>query len=333
VVPPDHPEVVAVDAAEFDVGEHRAGRDHAVGPHGEVLPVTAAAGEVSALRRCQLLLPVPGLLHVPPAPGFRQRSRHGVDPSVVFLRQSQERLHGDHPLFRGELDHLGVFPAKPHGPCRIGPEGGKSDVLQEQFCDALEVADIFPVDRHAHCRADAAAPKGHEALHGLRETPPAPHGVVALRHGAVDGDLDVVAALRRDEKVRHVVVDQRPVAQDLEAHPVADDPPDDLLQVLADEGLAPGHRHLSDGAATQFLEEPEPLRCREVTARIACALVVVAVAAPQVAAVRDVDVDLFGGAHQAHKGTLESWSKGMMEYGVLKFEPHSRQDPAAPGPR
>jgi hypothetical protein len=42
---------------------------------------------------------------------------------------------------------------------------------------------------------------------------------------------------------------------------------------------------------------------------------VVAVAAPQVATVRDGDVHLFGCAHQAHGGTLrvEYWNSGIVE--------------------
>jgi len=66
------------------------------------------------------------------------------------------------------------------------------------------------------------------------------------------------------------------------------------------KGSPAGHRHLRDGIVVQFLKEAEPLLHREVAARVAGALVMVAVTAPQVAAVRDIDVYFLRRSHQLH---------------------------------
>ena len=219
---------------------------------------------------------------------------------LYFFDQPKQGLHGDHPLFRRELHHLGIFPAQSHGACGIGPEGGKAEILQEKFCDAFEIMDVLAVDRHPHRRRDTVAPKGHEALQGLRETSLPPHGVVGLGHGAVDGYLDVVAALRRCKEGRHVIVDQCPVAEERNRIRFCTIAVDNLLEILAHERLATGQRHLHDGAAVQFLEEPDPLGRGEISLYIARALEMVAVPAPQVAAVRDGDVHFFRCSNQPH---------------------------------
>ena len=186
-------------------------------------------------------------------------------------------------------------------------------MLQEEFGQILEIAHVLPVDRHPHRRSDSVPSQGDESLQSFHKASLAPHGIMADRHGPINGDLHIIAAPRRDEKDRHVIIYERPVAENGKPHAVPDNPADDLFQIFADERLAARKRHLRNSAAVQLLEELKPFLCGQIAAHVARALKVVAVTAAQVTTVRDGDVHRFRRAHQLHRSALEYWNSGVME--------------------
>ena len=110
---PDLPQVVPVDPAQLQVRDLAAGNNHPVGPDGHFAHCPVATREGSPSRDAIPSFP-PGLLHGPPPPSLGQGACGCADAAIVPPGEPQECFHGQAPFLRGQLDLLGILPAKAH---------------------------------------------------------------------------------------------------------------------------------------------------------------------------------------------------------------------------
>ena len=206
---------------------------------------------------------------------------------------------------------LRIHPACAKVSGRVGAETGQAQILQEQPRDILQVVDVMTMDGEAHRHLHPMALQGADAADRAVERAGAAAGIVRLRARSVHRHLDMVAAMRSRKKRGDPVVDQRPVREEGEPHPVADDSFEEFREIVAEERLPAGKGEGHDTERTEFVEEGEPRVRGQVPVLHLGVLEEAAVPAAQVAARGDFDVNGAGGPHHHRRGCDNLFDKSI----------------------
>ena len=188
-----------------------------------------------------------------------------------------------------------------------GPQAGEAELGPVAVGDGLEGVELGDVVAGDDDREfEPGEPGGKQALHshhGGGERALAPHGVVDLGGGAVQGDLhvDVVAS---GQSSGHRLGDPRAVGRELHPYVVLGGVVDQLPEVGANGGLAPADVDVEDLHALELVDERLALVGREL-ARVTPARARQTVHAGQVAGVGELPGEADGGVEATLKAIDE----------------------------
>jgi hypothetical protein len=182
-------------------------------------------------------------------------------------------------------------------PGGVGAERRQSEILQEQACDIFQIVDIVTMDGEPHRHVHPMALQGADAPDRAFVGAGAAARVVRLRAGSVHRYLDMIAPMGCLKERGDPIVDQGPIGEEREPHPVADDPFEERREIVAEERFPAGKGEAHDAERTEFVEEREPRVRGKVPVLHLRILEEVAVPAPQVAPRGDFDVNGARGSH------------------------------------
>ena len=228
---------IMVDATQFNMVQHVAGNDCAIGTHGDFVARATAGGEAATIVKCRRVL-CPCLFHPAPHAPIRQWAGACRDASIVFRCEAQQCRNCLLPFLYVQQHIIRVHAARAHVPCRVCAEILQAQLIQKKVSDVLQIMHVIPMNRDTHRHANAMALQGADAANRALKRAFSTAGVVYLRARTIHRHLDILAATCAGDESGDLIVNQCAIGQEGETHPVADDTLDEYGQVLPDKRLS-----------------------------------------------------------------------------------------------